>query len=157
MRERLHKWKNVCMLCQSRRWVSMHPISQCQHNHSRAANNERKLVQGSIRFPDSHVCFRCGVPRIICERWSEDGQARAFGPDGKEIECQFFGIMVAIVYSVKHAHRDVWDRWVTMAKASPSWRGNVVASLASAVDDDEGYGCQIGKAFMWMTDAIEEA
>lgn len=133
----------------------MHPISQCSRAHSQEVNRERGHVQRSIQFPASHVCYRCGVPRIICERWSEDGQARVFGADGKGYECQFYGIMVAVVYSIKHTHRDVWDRWVTIAKASPSWRGNMVAFLASAISDDEGYGCQIGKAFVWMTEAIE--
>ncbi len=63
--------------------------------------------------------------------------------------------MVDVVHGIKHAHGDVWDRQYARAKASPGWRQDMKAFLSSSNGDNAGYGCQMGRAFMEMTGAIE--
>lgn len=155
LRERLHQWKNVCALCRHHGQDSTHPISRCPHEHGRKAERERVLVQKGIQFPGMHVCYKCGVPRIICDRWSDDGRAREYRPDGFERECQFFGVLIGVIYGIKFAHREAWDEWFRMAQSDPKWPGAMVPYLGSAMDEDEGYGCQVGRAFMWLTDRVQ--
>jgi hypothetical protein len=113
------------------------------------------IVQREIKFPRMHVCFRCGLPRIVCDRWSDDGRARAYDEDGKERVCQFYGVLVGVVYGIKHADPEAWDQWFSAAKKDPGWAGSMVKYLARPMVEEEGYGCQIGRAFMWLTEGLE--
>lgn len=93
-------------MCYRGGYDSAHPISRCPYEHSRKAERERALVQREIRFLGMHVCFRYSLPRIICDRWSEDGRAKASDEDGKEREYQFHGVLIGVIYGMKHAYVD---------------------------------------------------
>ena len=104
LRERLNRRKNVCVMCHGRGENSVHTINRCPlEEESMKVERERAHVQKRIKLPQSHVCFKCGVPRLICERWSSDGRARVHDEDGKGVECQFYGILLGVTYGVKHA------------------------------------------------------
>jgi hypothetical protein len=94
------------------------------------------------------------VPRLICERWSSDGQARVYDEDGKGVECQFYGVLLGITYGVKHAYPGVWKRWFDKAKEDTQWKGNMVQFLGSSIEGDKGVGCQVGRAFMYCIKEI---
>jgi hypothetical protein len=53
---------------------------------------------------------------LICERWSSDGRARVHDEDGKGVEYQFYGVLLGVIYGVKHAYLQVWKRWFDKAK-----------------------------------------
>lgn len=154
LRERLNRWKNVCVMCHSRGKNSAHTINRCRLEDSMKAERERAHVQRTIKFPQSHVCFKCGVPRLMCERWSSDGRARVHDEDGKGVGCQFYGVLLGVTYGVKHAYPEVWKRWSDKAKGDAQWRGNMVEFLGSSMEGDEGLGCQVGRAFMYCTEGI---
>jgi hypothetical protein len=104
------------VMCHSRGENSGYTINRCRLEDSITAERERAHVQKTIKFPQSHVCFKCGVPRLICERWSSDGRARVYDEDGKGVECQFYGVLLGVTYGVKHAYLQVWKRWFDKAK-----------------------------------------
>jgi hypothetical protein len=62
-------------------------------------------MQRWIKYPGNVVCYKCGVPKIICQRWSADGRVPEDGHD----DCQDFGILIGVVVGIKHAYGDVWD------------------------------------------------
>ena len=95
------------MMCHRRDKNSVYTINRCPLEDSIAAERERTHMQKTIKFPQSHVCFKCGVPRLICERWSSDGWARVHDEDGKGVECQFYGVLLGVTYGVKHAYPQV--------------------------------------------------
>jgi superfamily II DNA or RNA helicase len=154
LRERLNRWKNVCVICHSRGKNNAHTINRCRLEDSMKAERERAHVQRTIKFPQSHVCFKCGVPRLMCERWSSDGRARVHDEDGKGVGCQFYGVLLGVTYGVKHAYPEVWKRWSDKAKGDAQWKGNMVEFLGSSIEGDEGLGCQVGQAFMYCTEDI---
>jgi hypothetical protein len=82
----------------------MHTINHYPLEDSIAAEREQAHMQKTIKFPQSHVCFKCGVPHLICERWSSDRRARVHDEDGKGVEYQFYGILLGVTYRVKHAY-----------------------------------------------------
>jgi superfamily II DNA helicase RecQ len=68
--QRLEQWKGICVPCRRYGISSTHSVSRCQQEHSRRAEEERRVVQRSIRYPGNVVCYKCGVPKVICQRWS---------------------------------------------------------------------------------------
>ena len=103
LERRLEEWKGVCVMCHGRGQDSMHSISRCVHEGSRVAEEERGKVQKTIRYPSNVVCYKCGVPQVICRRWSADGRVLAEG----QKDCQFYGILIGVVYGVKHGYSDI--------------------------------------------------
>ena len=132
----------------------MHTINRCASENSVKAERERKYAQRAVKFPQSQVCFKCGVPRLICDRWSSDGRARVYDEEKREVECQYYGVLLGVIYGVKHAYPKIWKRWFEAAKRDGRWRGNMVEFLGSSLEGDEGLGCQIGRAFMYCTEGI---
>lgn len=141
-------------MCYSRGKNSAHTINRCPLHDSIKVDRERVHVQRTVKFPQSHVCFKCGVLRLICERWSSDGRARVHDEDRKEVECQYYSVLLGIVYGVKHAYPDVWKRWFDKARGDAQWIGNMVQFWGSPIEGDEGMGCQVGRAFMYCTEDI---
>ena len=124
----------------------MHSISRCVHEESRAAEEERRKVQKTIRYPSNVVCYKCGVPRAICRRWSADGRVLAEGQQ----DCQFYGILIGVVYGVKHRYGGIWDRWKERACRRGLTVGtdkDVMEALASETSSDCG-GSEMLYAFM---------
>ena len=156
LRDRLFQWKNVCVVCYQRGDASGHPISRCQHADGKRAECERKRAHREIRYPDMHVCFRCGVPRVMCDRWSNDGRARAYEANGKERVCQFYGVLVGVIYGIKYGYPNVWRKWVKIAEREAGWNGSMEGYLGQAIEAEEEYGCQVGRAFVWLTDWVRE-
>ena len=66
--QRLERWKGVCVMCRSRDQASTHSISRCGREHSRQAEEERRRMQRSIKYAANVVCYKCGVPKVICQR-----------------------------------------------------------------------------------------
>jgi hypothetical protein len=148
---RLKRWKNGCVVCHSQGKDSMQTINRCPSEDSVKAERERKHVQRAIKSPQSQVCFKCGVPRLICDRWSSDGRARVYDEEKREVECQFYGVLSGVICGVKHAYPEIWKRWFETAKREERWRGNMVEFLGLSLEGDEGLGCQIGRAFIYCT------
>ena len=53
-----------------------------------------------VRYDEHIVCFKCGVSREICHRWSADGRQRAEPAQA----CQFYGMLASIIGSVPLAY-----------------------------------------------------
>jgi len=154
LERRLEEWKGVCVICHSRRQDNMHSISRCVHRESRAAEQERQIVQRTIRYPSNVVCYKCGVPRTICRRWSADGRVLAEGG----AECQFFGILIGVVIGIKHGYRAAWEEWRRRAgrRGLGVEEGVSITEALARTGPNEGEGSELLHAFMWLTDRIEE-
>ena len=153
LERRLEEWKGICVMCRGRGQDSMHSISRCTHEESRMAEEERRQVQKTIRYPSNVVCYKCGVPRVICRRWSADGQVLAEGQQ----DCQFYGILIGVVYGVKHGYGEIWKGW----KERACRRGlkvereqDVIGALASETSGEYG-GSEMLYTFMWITDRLK--
>jgi len=103
LERRLEEWEGICVMCHGHGQDSMHRIRRCVHEGSRVAEEERGKVQKTIRYPSNVVCYKCGVPRVICRRWSADGRVLAEG----QKDCQFYGILIRVVYGVKHGYSEI--------------------------------------------------
>lgn len=153
IRRRLEKWKGVCIPCHQVGRRSDHSITRCPESESRAANQERGIVQSSIEFPWNVACYRCGVPRAICERWENETHNT-----GRT--CQFYGILVGVVYGAKHACPEIWSQWVVRRR-----RCNAKVSSDEEVKQDlgsEAAGATVRsvwllQAFMWITERMERS
>lgn len=154
LEKRLEEWKGVCIICHSRQQDNMHSISRCVHHESRAAEQERQMVQKTIRYPSNVVCYRCGVPRTICRRWSANGRVLAEGG----AECQFFGILIGVVIGIKHGYRSAWEEWSRRAcrRGLGVEDGISITEALARTGSDEGGGSELLHAFMWLTDRIGE-
>lgn len=153
LERRLEEWKGICVMCHGRGQDSMHSISRCVHEGSRAAEEERRKVQKTIRYPSNVVCYKCGVPRVICRRWSADGRVLAEG----EKDCQFYGILIGVVCGIKHGYSEIWAKWKERAcrrGLTMETEREVVAALASETPSERG-GSEMLHAFMWMTDRMQ--
>ena len=106
MQQRLEAWKGRCAVCIADAPRSYHIISQCHTAAGQRANQERVAVQRSIRYSTRVICFKCGVPSRICQRWSTDGTVMEPGRD-----CQFFGVIFGVVFGIKHGYPEIWRRW----------------------------------------------
>ena len=138
MHRRLQRWKNRCVVCHQQGRDSTHPVSRCREELGKKVERERQIVQRSIRYPSGQVCYRCGIPRTICEGWSGDGRVREVREGGEQRACQFYGVLIGVVYAAKHGYPEIWQSWFEVARRDADW------------------GCQIGRAFMWITEEIEE-
>ncbi|KAI6957743.1 hypothetical protein KC332_g17517 [Hortaea werneckii] len=150
--QRLDAWKGVCVPCRSRGYSSMHSITKCPQEHSRMAEAERRVLQRSIKYPGNMVCYRCGVSKVICQRWSADGRVPASEFD----RCQFFGVLIGVVVGIKHAYPPVWGRLVQQMER----RGVVVRPIEELVrflgqeaEGSPGY-TELVHTFMWLTERV---
>ncbi len=111
MRQRLERWKGKCVVCYHAERECNHIISQCPAADSKAAEQERRVASSKrgIVFEKGVVCYQCGVPRSICERWVSDSVVAS----GQS--CQFYGVLIGVVYGIKHAYLDVWRGWFERA------------------------------------------
>jgi hypothetical protein len=90
---------------------------------------------------------------MLCDRWTADGQHVKEGE-----ACQFFGVLIGVIYGIKHAYPEIWNNWVRRASRQAS----------EQLDNDEAIERFLGKpwnndgiasngllqAFMWMTKEI---
>ena len=94
-------------MCHSRGKNSAHTINRCPLYDSIAADRERVHIQRIVKFPQSHVCFKYSIPRLIYERWSSNGRVRVYDEGGKEVEYQIYGVLLGVIYGVKYAYPEV--------------------------------------------------
>ncbi|KAI7148150.1 hypothetical protein KC316_g15819, partial [Hortaea werneckii] len=150
--QRLDAWKGMCVPCRRRGYSSMHSITKCPQGHSRMAEEERRVLQRSIKYPGNMVCYRCGVSKVICQRWSADGRVPATEFD----RCQFFGVLIGVVVGIKHAYPPVWERWLQQMDR----RGAVVRSTEELVRllgheaESRSGTTELVHAFMWLTEQV---
>jgi hypothetical protein len=57
-------------------------------------------MQRWIRYAANIVCYKCGVPKVVCQRWSADGRV----PAGEHTDCQYFGVLIGVVVGIKHGY-----------------------------------------------------
>jgi superfamily II DNA helicase RecQ len=154
VRRRLERWKNVCVICRQAGRPSDHSISRCKGSDSTAADAERKIVQRQIVFAEKVSCYKCGVPRLLCDRWTADGQFMRAGQ-----ACQFFGVLIGVVYGIKHGYPRIWKDWLqkaTVRMAEGLEEDDVVKRALARPNNEGGFAShELLQAFMWMTGRIE--
>jgi hypothetical protein len=97
-------------MCRSRNQTSAHSISRCRQEHSRQAEEERHKIQRWIRYAANVVCYKYGVPKVVCQQWSADGRV----PAGEHIDCQYFRVLIGVVVGIKHGYPGVWEEWLPL-------------------------------------------
>jgi superfamily II DNA helicase RecQ len=153
IQQRLERWKGRCVVCHQAGLNSWHSITKCSNPDSRAADAERKRVQRTVQFAKNAGCYKCGVPRTICQRWTAGGRSRT----GKE-DCQFYGIIFGVVCGVKHRYPEIWEGYVERIRR----RGVVIDRVeameqfwAQATKREGLEGNELLEAFMWSTGRME--
>lgn len=150
--QRLEQWKGVCVPCRSCGISSTHSISRCEQEHSKRAEEERRAMQRSIRYPGNVVCYKCGVPKVICQRWSADGRV----PVDEYKDCQYFGILIGVVIGIKHGYVQAWDEWIRhMAQRGVRMTNaeGMVGAMGNEVEGGES-GTELVQAFIWLTERV---
>ena len=154
VRQRLEGWKGVCVICHQAGRASHHSISRCKQSDSKAAETERQIVQRRIVFVGKVACYKCGVPRAMCDRWTADGQ---FMREGEG--CQFFGVLIGVVYGIKHGYPEIWKDWLRRVMGQTTERVDkdevIERFLARPVNENGFASSELLQAFMWMTKRIE--
>lgn len=150
--QRLEQWKGVCVPCRSYGISSTHSISRCEQKHSERAEEERRVMQRSIRYPGNVVCYKCGVPKVICQRWSADGRV----PVDEYKDCQYFGILIGVVVGIKHAYVVVWNEWVgrMQRRGIEMMNTKEIVKVMGSEGEEETGGTELVRSFMWLTDRI---
>lgn len=150
--QQLERWKGVCVVCYRVGTGYHHSITTCPSTSSHRINEERKLVQRTIRFARGIACFKCGVPQTICERWDGYVDTRR--------NCQFFGMLVGVVYAIKYVYPKVWAEWIERARrrnVAVDTESEIRAYLGLEAKGAELDSVQLLQAFMWMTRSIESS
>jgi hypothetical protein len=50
------------------------------------------------------------VPQDICDRFEDNGLGGFRTKDGGS--CQFYGVVLGVLYGAKYGFRNIWDRWM---------------------------------------------
>lgn len=154
VRQRLEQWKGVCVICHQAGRASHHSISRCKQSDSKAAEAERQIVQRQIVFVERVSCYKCGVPRVLCDRWTADGQFKRAGE-----ACQFFGVLIGVVYGIKHGYPEIWKDWLQRAIVRTAERlenNDAVQRFLARPANEGGFASnELLQAFMCMTRKIE--
>ena len=141
-------------MCRSRNQTSAHSISRCGQEHSQQAEEERRKMQRWIRYAANVVCYKCGVPKVVCQRWSADGRV----PAGEQTDCQYFGVLIGVVVGIKHGYPGLWEEWqrrMVRRGAKIEQVEETMKVLGSEAVGQEG-GSELVHAFIWLTGRVEE-
>jgi hypothetical protein len=141
-------------MCRSRNQASTHSISRCRQEHSSQAEKERRKMQRSIRYAANVVCYKCSVPKVVCQRWSADGRV----PAEEHTDCQYFEVLIGVVVGIKHGYRVVWEEWqrqMVRRRVNVGQVGEMTRVLGSEAAGQEG-GSELVHAFVWLTERVEE-
>ena len=96
-------------------------------------------MQRSIRYAANVVCYKCGVPKVVCQRWSADGRV----PAEEHADCQYFGVLIGVVVGVKHGYPTLWEEWQRRMQRRGTdieRAGGIVRVLGSEAVGEEGGG-----------------
>ena len=95
----------MCVVCRGLGLDHRHVVTKCTHEVGRRAGAKVERRRRAIRFQPGRCCFKCGLPQSICNRYNEDG---VFQPN---ILCQYYGIMMSVVFGLKYGFEGVEERW----------------------------------------------
>ncbi|KAF2137379.1 uncharacterized protein K452DRAFT_361918 [Aplosporella prunicola CBS 121167] len=109
----LLRWRNKCTVC----WVASRPahhgLRGCTDRLGCHAYKEVLEIERAIYFARELVCYRCGVPKIICDQWVESNAVdKNFKRSTILKGCAFPGLVLETMYGIKQARKDVWERWL---------------------------------------------
>ena len=109
--QRVSEWKNRCAVCFIHGRKHQHTINECADLDGQAAAKKHGEVmgRGGISFVRNIVCFKCGLPQQVCDRWRGGGVAEIEG--GRQKKCRFFRVMSGIVYGIRQGHPQIWQEW----------------------------------------------
>jgi superfamily II DNA helicase RecQ len=151
----LERWKGRCLVCAASGHDDHHTVLRCPQHHSAQAHAMVNQLLRRVHYDKHIVCFRCGISREICYRWSADGRQRA----EPERACQFYGVLAGIVGSVPLAYPSLWQQWQRMA-VSQGWiarsSDDLVPFWGQKHDMDGQQGSQLQATFIWLTERFEE-
>ncbi|KAH7010561.1 hypothetical protein B0J12DRAFT_557654, partial [Macrophomina phaseolina] len=155
VQRRLQRWKGVCLVCRAAGREDQHSVSRCRTEQGRQAEMERREIQGRIVFERYSGCFHCGVPQELCGRW-ESNRKGGFRRVGGE--CQFFGVMLGVLYGIKHGYPAVWQRWEQRLRGAGidvESEGVVMQYLGRRWKEGEVESNKLVWEFLWITGRVE--
>lgn len=115
-KEQLERWAGRCVVCHLVGEEVFHEMEACpQHGGetwTAVKGNKEFMVEGMFtkrrRFSKHAVCFWCGLPQAICDRWeaidSDNGRFRLVRANG----CQYEGVVMN-VYAGAYASYLEWS------------------------------------------------
>ena len=111
-------------------------------------------MQRSIKYAANVVCYKCGVPKVVCQRWSADGRV----PAERHADCQYYRVLIGIVIGIKYGYPIAWEEWqwrMQRRGVDIEQAGGTVRVLGSEAVGEEG-GSELVHAFAWLTNRVEE-
>jgi hypothetical protein len=110
--DRLEEWSIGCVLCHADGYEGYegHRTSRCTRMNVERFEEMGKKVEASIRWADWSGCLECRVPQGICQRW-KDG-SRGWGWERSGGDCQYPGVMTAVVTAIWILRRQEAENWV---------------------------------------------
>jgi hypothetical protein len=102
---RLQAWKNVYVVYRGLGLEDRHVVTKCIHEIGKKAGKEVERRRRRIRLESSSCCWKCRCLQSMCNRFDEEGKCDT----GKW--CQFYGILMAVVFGMKFGFPGIWDGW----------------------------------------------
>lgn len=150
-RRYLARWKGRCLLCFSRGTSDSHIITRCPNNPSRVGVDYLEVLMKQLRYPPHVVCFKCGLPPVLCARWGPDG--RTFT---SSVPCPYLGVIMSVIASIPSVYPKLWEDLQVRA-ATRGWKRvedpQLLKFWASPIKSQ--IGTQLYHAFLWVSMQID--
>ena len=115
--QKLDEWTGRCPICYTYgvRGVGMdHRILACPMEGVEVMQEEFRRMKAGIRYSKYSVCFECGVPQAICQRW-ESNDSGGWKRSGKQV-CQYaetvIGGVAAVLVRNPNGVREIVIQWM---------------------------------------------
>ena len=134
---RLQGWANRCPWCYTQGRVGAsteHALEQCPDPEGGEVRRGYEKMKAGIRYGKYCVCYECGVPQAICDRFEANGTGGWRWR--REQTCQYPGVMIGAVIGMMVANIN------RCAEAVGEWMGR---EGVDKYDERQVYGWMGGK------------
>jgi superfamily II DNA or RNA helicase len=153
LRQRLERWKTVCVPCRVEGRPYRHLLRQCPVQSTAIIEQGRQQLQLRIKYAPFSCCFKCGVPQVLCDRWTADGRVQ------QAQSCQFFGVLIGVVCGFRYSGYRGWQKWIEEKQRQGRRFSNDVGldQFLGEKRLQNGLACpELVSAFLWLTQYFEE-
>jgi superfamily II DNA helicase RecQ len=86
-----------CGVCMGLGLAHNHSLVWCGRAESTDAIKWVKTQRSSMRYARFGGCFKCGVPQVICARWTDNGQ-HGWRLISKDSQCQYYSVLCVVYW-----------------------------------------------------------
>lgn len=110
---RLLRFRDACMICRAMGKPSDHSIRVCTNEMAHKVCAELTQVGRVVNFDLRLGCHRCGMPKLICSRWTKQKGEVNFRLMRVSGRCNFEDVALETIYSIKYGYKAIWDAWIS--------------------------------------------